>query len=89
MDLDTAIIKKHCDFIFYYKSDITLTVLNGGNEIIPAHWPNDKHIMCTINNDLIIEIPSHPYVLVNRSILCNCGIEAENNFLLGVLGRMS
>ena len=82
-DLDTDIIKKNCDFIFYYnKSDITLTVLNGGNEIILANWPNDKHIICTINNDLPIEILSHPYVLVNRSILCNCGIEAENNFLL-------
>ena len=62
--------------------DITLTVLDGGNEIILANWPNDKHIICTINNDIQIEIPSHPYVLVNRSILCNCGIEAENNFLL-------
>ena len=29
-----------------------------------------------------IEIPSHPYVLVNRSVLCNCRIEAENNYLL-------
>ena len=29
-----------------------------------------------------IEIPSYPYILVNRSVLCNCGIEAENNFLL-------
>ena len=38
--------------------------------------------MCTINNDILIEIPSHPYVLVNRSVLCSCGIEAENNFLL-------
>ena len=62
--------------------DITLTVLNGGNEIILANWPNDKHIICTIINDIPIEIPSHPYILVNRSILCNCGIEAENNFLL-------
>ena len=26
--------------------------------------------------------PVHPYVLVNRSVLCNCGIEAENHFLL-------
>ena len=25
---------------------------------------------------------SHPYVLLNRSILCNCDIEAESNFLL-------
>ena len=29
-----------------------------------------------------IKIPSHPYILVNRSVLCNCSIEAENNFLL-------
>ena len=27
-------------------------------------------------------MPSHPYVLVNRSVLCNCGVEVENNFLL-------
>ena len=35
-----------------------------------------------MNNDIPIEISSHPYVLVNRSILCNCSIEAENNLLL-------
>ena len=40
------------------------------------------NIICTVNNDIPIEIPSHPYVLVNRGLLCNCGIEAENNFLL-------
>ena len=85
-DLDTNIIKKNYDFIFYYnKLDITLTVLSGGNKIILANWPNNKHIICNINNDIPIEIPSHPYVLVNRSVLCNCGIEAENNFLLEFL----
>ena len=57
-------------------------MLDGGNEIILANWPNDKHIICTINNDIPIEITSYPYVLVNRSMLCNCCIEAENNFLL-------
>ena len=66
----------------YNKSDITWTVLNGGNEIILANWPNDKHIICTINIYLLIKIPSHPHLLVNRSVLCNCRIEAENNFLL-------
>ena len=25
------------------------------------------------------------YVLVNRSVLCNCGIKADNHFLLGSL----
>ena len=61
------------DFIFYYnKSDITLTVLDGGNEIILANWPDEKHIICTINDVIPIEIPSHPYVLVNRSVLLLC-----------------
>ena len=70
-------------FLFYFnKSDITPTVLDGGNEIILANWPTDKHITCSINNDILIEIPSHSYILVNRSVLCNCRIEAENNYLL-------
>ena len=73
-DLDTEIIKWNSDFLFYYnKTDITLAVLDSGNIIILANWPTDKHIICLINNDILIEIPSHPYVLVNRSVLCNCG----------------
>ena len=47
-----------------------------------ANWPNDKHIICNINNNIPVRIPSHPYVLVNRSGLYNCGIEAEKHFLL-------
>ena len=51
-------------------------------KIILANWPNDKHIICNIINDIPIKISSHQYVLVNRSVLCNCGIEAENHFLV-------
>ena len=68
-------------WFYYNKSNITPTVLDGGNEIILANWPVDKHIICTINNDIPIEIPSHPYVFVNQSVLCNCRIEVENNLL--------
>ena len=77
-NLDAETIQKNCKFKFYYnKTDITPTGLNGGNEIILANWPNDKHIICNINNG----IPSHPNVLINRSVLCNYGVEAENHFL--------
>ena len=77
-------------FNFYYnKTDVTPTVLDGGNKIILANWPKDKHIICSINNDIPIRIPSHPYVLVKRSVLCNCGIEAENHFLLESLAASS
>ena len=82
-NLDTETIKENCEFNFYYnKTDITPLVLDRGNEIILANWLNDKHIICNINNDIPVKIPSHPYILVNRSVLCNCGIEAENHFLL-------
>ena len=56
--------------------------MDGRVETVLANWPNDKHIICNINNDIPIKIPSHPYVLVNRSVLCNCGIEADNHHLL-------
>ena len=84
-NLDTD-IKENCDFRFYYnKMDIIPTVLDGGSEIILANWPNNKHIICTTNNDIPVKILSHPYVLVNRSVLCNCGIEADNHYLLDSL----
>ena len=82
-DFDKEIIKQNCEFRFYYnKTDVVPTVLDRGNEIILANWPHDKHIICTINNDILIKIPSHLYVLVNRSVLCNCDIKLEKNFLL-------
>ena len=76
-------IKGNCNFDLYYnKTNISFTVLDGGNEIILANWPNNKYIICSIDNDIPIRIPSHPYLLVNRSVLCNCGMEVEDHFLL-------
>ena len=82
-NLTTDIIKNNCDFDFYFnKTNVTPTVLDGGDEIVLANWPNDKHIICNVNNDIPVKIPSHPYVLLNRSVLFNCGIEADNHYLL-------
>ena len=82
-NLTTGVITSNCNFNFYFnKIDITPTVLDGGDEIVIANWPNDKHIICNVSNDIPVKIPSHPYVLVSRSVLCNCGIEADNHFLL-------
>ena len=58
-NLDENTIKENCKFKFYYnKTDITPTVLDGGNEIILANWPNDKHIICNINNAYQSEYPA-------------------------------
>ena len=55
---------------------------DGGQNIILANWPSYKRLICTYNNNIPVNIPSHPYVLLDRNILCNCDIEAEDNFLL-------
>ena len=85
-NLGPDIIKENCKFAYYFnKTDITLMALDGGNEIILANWPDDTHIICNVNNDIQIKIMNNPYMLVNSSLLCNCGIEVENNFLLKFL----
>ena len=59
-------IKANCEFQYYYnKTDIKPTVLNGGFQIILANWPNYSKIMCSHNNNIPINIPGHPYVLMN------------------------
>ena len=81
--LDKQTIKDNCIFDYYYnKTDVKPSMLDGGHEIAFANWPNFKRIVCCTHNNIPIDIPSHLYVLLNRTILCNCIIEAENNFLL-------
>ena len=82
-DLGADMIKKNCEFQFYFnKTDVKPSVLDGGHEIILANWPNTKYVICNDNHNFLIKIPSHPYVLLKRTVLCNCAIEAKNNFLL-------
>ena len=58
-------IKQNCEFKFYFnKTDITPSVLDGGHQIILANWPSYKRIICTLNNSIPVNIPSHPYVLL-------------------------
>ena len=65
------------------------SVLDGGHQIVLANWPNYKRIICTYDNNIPVNIPSHPYVLLDRNILCNCDIEAKSNFLLESLAACS
>ena len=76
-------IKENCDFYYYHnRTDITPSVFDGGKQIILMNWPNYKRIICTYNNNIPVNIPSHPYILLDQNILCNCDIGAESNFLL-------
>ena len=83
-DLGAEIIKENCGFQYYFNNtEVKPAGLDGRPEIILANWPNNQHVICSDNNNIPVKIPSHPYVLINRTILCNCRIEVEDNFLLG------
>ena len=65
-NLESDVIKVNFEFQYYYnKTDIKPTVLDGGFQIILANWPNYRKIMCLHNNNIPINIPGHPYVLMN------------------------
>ena len=82
-DSNAQIIKENCEFQYYYnKTHIKPVVLDGGNEIILANWPKSKYVICKDNHEYPIKIPRLPYVLLKRSILCNCDIHAEEHSLL-------
>ena len=82
-DLGADVTKGNCEFQYFFnKTDVKPAVLDGRHEIILANWPNTKNVICNDNHNFPIKIPSHPYVLLKRTVQCNCGVEAENNFLL-------
>ena len=82
-DSGVEIIKENCGFQYYFNNiDVKPTVLDGGHKIVLDNWPNNKHVICNDNNNIPIKIPSHPYILINRTVLCNCGIDVEDNFLI-------
>ena len=65
-NLESDVIKANCEFQYYYKkTDIKPAVLDGGFQIILANWPYYRKIMCSHNNNIPINIPGHPYVLMN------------------------
>ena len=68
-NLESDVIRANCEFQYYYnKTDIKPTVLDGGFQIILANWPNYRKIMCSHNNNIPINIPGHPYVLMNCKV---------------------
>ena len=68
-NLESDVIKVNCEFQYYYnKRDIKPTILDGGFQIILANCPNYRKIMCLHNNNILINIPGYPYILLNCSI---------------------
>ena len=57
------------------------SVLDGGPQILLANILTPKRLICTYVH-MACPVPSHDYVLVNRSMLCNCHMESGLTYLL-------
>ena len=81
-NLPKEVINKYCSFKYFYHTTIMLSVLDGGPQILLANILTPKRLICTSASDMACPVPSHDYVLVNRSILCNCHMESGLTYLL-------
>ena len=81
-NLTKEIINTCCTFHYFYNTSVMPSVLDGGSQILLANIMTPKRLICTYVSDMAHPVPSHNYVLVNRSMLCNCHMESRLTYLL-------
>ena len=81
-NLSKEVINEYCSFKYFYNTTVMPSVLDGGPQILLANILTPKRLICTYASDMARPVPSHDYVLVNRSILCNCHMESGLTYLL-------
>ena len=83
-DKEPSTISNSCETKVYLHKSVTPSVLDGGSEIVLANMDPYKTLKCHKHMDNMI--PPGEYVKTNRSILCNCSIEAGLSYLLPDIG---
>ena len=81
-NLSREVITEYCAFKYFYNTMVMPSVLDGGSQILLANILTPKRLKCTYASDIAHPVPSHDYVLVNRSMLCNCHMESGLTYLL-------
>ena len=81
-NLSKEVITEYCAFKYFYNTTVMPSVLDGGPQILLANILTPKRFICTYVSDMAHLVPSHDYVLVNRSMLCNCHMESGLTYLL-------
>ena len=84
--LSKEVVYSVCTFDYYYNTTVTSSVLDGGTHILLANMLSPKRLVCSQDLHMAHPVPSYPYALVNRSLLCNCHLESGLTYLLESLG---
>ena len=85
-NLISSVVYSVCKFDYYYNTMVTPSVLDGSSHILLANMLSPKWLVCSHDFHMACPVPSFPYVLVNRSLLCNCHLESGLTYLLKSLG---
>ena len=81
-NLSKEVINEYCSFKYFYNTTVMPSTLDAGPQILLANILTPKRLICIYASDMAHPVPSHDYVLVNRSILCNCHMESGLTYLL-------
>ena len=88
-NLTSSVVYSVCEFDNYYNMMVTPSVLDGGLHILLANMLSPKQLVCSHDFHMACPVPSFPYILINRSLLCNCHLETGLTYLLKSLGSCS
>ena len=69
-----------------YNTTVIPAVLDGGSQIVLANMLPEKRLICTYDQGLAKPLPTSPYVLVDRKILCHCHIQSGLTYVLKNVG---
>ena len=81
-NISKEVINDYCTFKYFYNTTVIPSILDGGPQILLANLLTPKRLVCTYASDMARPVPSHDYVLVSRSMLCNCHMESGLTYLL-------
>ena len=85
-NLTADVVYLVCQFNYFYNTTVPPSILDGGSTILLANILHPKRLICSKDFHMACPMPHHPYILVNRSILCNCHLQSGLNYLLKSLG---
>ena len=88
-NLTSEVVYSVCQLKYFYNTTVTPSVLDGGSHILLANMLSPKRHFCSNNFHMTHPVPSYPYVLVNRSLLCNFHLESGLTYVLKSLGSCS
>ena len=85
-ELSNELINQNCEFKYFYNTSVIPSVLDGGSQIILANMLPEKRLICFYDQGPAKPLPSSPYVLVDRKILCHCHIQSGLTYVLKNVG---